>query len=327
MLTILDEGVPLAANTTGIDFVGAGVTASGSGPTKTVTIPGASSPLTTKGDLYGFTTVDARVGVGADGAVLTADSAATPGVSWQPQSVLPALTQGFSRYTLANTAGVNILTGLTSTGANAGSGTISLSSRIAQCPRSIITIPAALNSKAWTTFYATDAERIFYRGGSAGLGGFKIRYVFGIETTQTNMVYMVGYGSWSVFASPSSALVPSNQTEAIFAGCDVGDTNIQIMHNDGAGTCTKVDTGFNARTAGDMFILDIACTPNGSSFSVSLKKLGSTTFTTTPSSNLPTATTGGGAFIFGNSGSGAGMAGTAILATFFVGVDTPSYLT
>jgi hypothetical protein len=41
------------------------------------------SPLTTKGDLYGHSTVDARVPVGADGRLLTADSTAALGVSWQ----------------------------------------------------------------------------------------------------------------------------------------------------------------------------------------------------------------------------------------------------
>lgn len=45
---------------------------------------GGSSPLTTKGDLYGHNaTVDARIPVGVDGRVLTADSSAATGVSWQ----------------------------------------------------------------------------------------------------------------------------------------------------------------------------------------------------------------------------------------------------
>jgi len=43
---------------------------------------GGSSPLTTKGDLYTFSTVDARLGVGANGTVLTADSAETTGLKW-----------------------------------------------------------------------------------------------------------------------------------------------------------------------------------------------------------------------------------------------------
>lgn len=44
---------------------------------------GGSSPLTTKGDLYGFNTANARIGVGTDGTVLTADSTNALGVSWQ----------------------------------------------------------------------------------------------------------------------------------------------------------------------------------------------------------------------------------------------------
>jgi hypothetical protein len=41
------------------------------------------SPLTTKGDLYGFDTGGARIPVGANGTVLTADSSDAQGVSWQ----------------------------------------------------------------------------------------------------------------------------------------------------------------------------------------------------------------------------------------------------
>jgi hypothetical protein len=43
---------------------------------------GGSVPVHTKGDLYGFSTVGARVPVGTDGQVLTADHTQTTGVKW-----------------------------------------------------------------------------------------------------------------------------------------------------------------------------------------------------------------------------------------------------
>jgi len=41
-----------------------------------------SSPLTTKGDLYTYSTTDARLAVGTNGHVLTADSAEATGLKW-----------------------------------------------------------------------------------------------------------------------------------------------------------------------------------------------------------------------------------------------------
>lgn len=47
-----------------------------------VAIGGGASPLTTKGDLYTYSTTDARLGVGTNGEVLTADSTAATGLKW-----------------------------------------------------------------------------------------------------------------------------------------------------------------------------------------------------------------------------------------------------
>jgi hypothetical protein len=60
----------------------------------------ASSPLTTKGDLYGFSTVNARVPVGTNGQVLTADSTAATGVAW---TAAGAPTYTWATYTPSNT--------------------------------------------------------------------------------------------------------------------------------------------------------------------------------------------------------------------------------
>jgi hypothetical protein len=47
---------------------------------------GGGSPLTTKGDVYTFSTVNARLAVGTDGQVLTADSAQATGLKWAAPS-------------------------------------------------------------------------------------------------------------------------------------------------------------------------------------------------------------------------------------------------
>ena len=53
------------------------------------------TPLTTKGDIFTFSTVDARLGVGANGTVLTADSAETTGLKWAaPADQTPLTTKG-----------------------------------------------------------------------------------------------------------------------------------------------------------------------------------------------------------------------------------------
>jgi hypothetical protein len=52
------------------------------GGLSTLPVPSETSPLTTKGDLYTFSSVDARLGVGVNGEVLIADSSTTTGLRW-----------------------------------------------------------------------------------------------------------------------------------------------------------------------------------------------------------------------------------------------------
>jgi hypothetical protein len=52
--------------------------------------PPSDSPLTTKGDLYGFDTKDERIPVGIDGQVLTVDPAEALGIKWATPDEVPS---------------------------------------------------------------------------------------------------------------------------------------------------------------------------------------------------------------------------------------------
>jgi hypothetical protein len=69
---------------------------------------GGSSPLTTKGDIYTYSTADARLPIGANGQVLMADSTATTGNKW---ATLLATGSVASNVTTTSASGASI-TGL-----------------------------------------------------------------------------------------------------------------------------------------------------------------------------------------------------------------------
>jgi hypothetical protein len=64
-----------------------------------------SSPLTTKGDVYTYSTGNARLGVGANGLVLTADSTTATGLSWASGGGGASAVHAFSNTTTTTYTG------------------------------------------------------------------------------------------------------------------------------------------------------------------------------------------------------------------------------
>jgi hypothetical protein len=68
----------------------------GTGQTTASAAFGALSPLTTKGDILGYSTLNARVPIGTDGQVLTADSTQTLGLKWATPTTGTVTSVAFS---------------------------------------------------------------------------------------------------------------------------------------------------------------------------------------------------------------------------------------
>jgi len=64
-----------------------------------------ASPLTTKGDVYTFDTGNQRLGVGANGLVLTADSTTATGLSWASGGGGASAVHAFSNTTTTTYTG------------------------------------------------------------------------------------------------------------------------------------------------------------------------------------------------------------------------------
>lgn len=151
-----------------------------------------------------------------------------------------------------------------------------------------------LHTTAATTAVAGArvAQDAVVRGASAGIGGF-YSCAQGAQATggatATSRFFM---GLAGITTAPTDAQ-PSAQLNCIGIGYDAADVNYQIMHNDGTGTATKIDTGWAVPTTDreDWITFETWCIGGGSTVNYRATREDGATFSGSISTDLPGTST------------------------------------
>lgn len=142
-----------------------------------------SSPLTTKGDLYTYSTTDTRLGVGANDTVLTADSTAATGLKWGTVSAWSP------NYQLLNSGGTT-LSGTTTT-VSGISGKNSIYVQLED---------ASMTSIGYITLRLNGDSGSNYAYWGVYLSGTTGNRVGGNSTTEIRFAYVAAAGAGNGFA-------------------------------------------------------------------------------------------------------------------------------
>jgi hypothetical protein len=138
--------------------------------------------------------------------------------------------------------------------------------------RGIVTSAATANSISELRI----AAHLGYRGevfGTAVAGGFFFVSRFGVSSSTA--LQRAASGLFNTTAAIAATQQPSALTNCIFAGWDSGETTLKLMHNDAAGSCTKIDLGASFPTTDPNAIYELVlfCRPNGDEFGYRVTRL------------------------------------------------------
>lgn len=248
-----------------------------------------------------------------DGQILTANDEESGGAEWATAAGGDIWRAKTIRYAVHNASGtvpeqIGVTFAATGTGlGSASNGAIASTNLLTSRPRLVLTTGAATNND----YRVSGTPIAWWLGNAAGLGGFRVEFDYGVVTTQTTMRIVCGLGAAALTCTGD----PSALTNFVAMACDAGDTNMQIMHNDGSGTATKVDLGSSfPKTANVVYRVALEAAANGSTVDYTVTRLDSAaTATGTLSTNLPSSTT----FLQPTVGFGNGSTAAAAAGCFF----------
>jgi len=139
----------------------------------------------------------------------------------------------------------------------------------------LVTAASTTAVAGFRTASLTTSGISVYRGNASNIGGFHYICRWGPATGVTTGTRRAFVGLSATGATAPTDVNPSTLLNIIGMGWDAADTNVQIMHNDGAGTATKVGCGF-ARASADrtsIYELDLFCVANGSTVTWTVTEL------------------------------------------------------
>lgn len=239
----------------------------------------ALSPLTTKGDLLSFSTVNARLPVGSDTQVLTADSAQTLGVKWSAaatgtvtsvaMTVPTFLSVSGSPVTGAGTLGVT-LSGTALPAANGGTGVVST----ATFPTSGVVVTEAATETLTNKTISTASNTITAAAAAAdGIVNQTSQTMSGAKTWNDVQTFKYSSGATTAGSYNTSGIWTIGNTGAIGGSSYAG--NQIVGKTDGSAT--------SAGYAGEQFLISRLAT-NGLSLTSNISaNIGTTTnLTLTP---------------------------------------------
>lgn len=153
------------------------------------------------------------------------------------------------------------------------------------------------NASATTSQVAgfRQSSNTIHRGQYGG-GGFEITIRFSLISSINigiNKRCFVGLNG-ATNAAPTD-VNPSSKTNILGIGWDATDATIQIFHNDGSGTATRVNTSIDIPDEGimDVFVVTLYSEPGSSSVTITADRIhdGAASYSTTVSTDIPSTST------------------------------------